>query len=1020
MTEMFHDVLGVTSVTDRQGISDKYNRMLASLSRDESLFRKAAEKMQRKEERRQYEADLLALKVAAAAGFSPRAVAELFYGAAQTHGKTGNLLTDLLWLTTSDQKRLRGIYKSLSLIPRPCPKWPPLHLSRVPRVAGEHCRGPRLDQPLISFRTLGVNLMTNPSGNSRRSLWVAGLLRVAALGVALFPSTLTSAQKEVSAKAHDQAASLHGSVTTAVKGSSTILAGITVKLARNPPWGTPLSVETNDKGRYEFPNLSPGAYTISIETEGFKAVTRSVVLHPGEQSTQDFVVELKSVTEKVEVNVSESAITTESASAPAAIVSNTELITLPTTQEKVKEVLPLTPGVVQTLEGKLVFKGSDENQSLLVVNSARNTDPVTGSFGISVPTDAVESFEVYKTPYDASLGSFSGGLTAINTKTPADKWDFNLKRVGISIMGKNGHMVGISAANPAISFDAPLLPHKLLLSEAFQYDMKKTTVEGLPWPNDISKRQGFSSFTTLEAILGPKHVVTLTVNAFPLRTQHIDISALVPPPSSNNLNQNGVTIGLSDRHQFDSGANLSVAAQYTRFDSNAQGQGNLDMLITPEGYGGNYFNQWSRRGKEFQFLPTYTFSRKHWHGEHELRIGADIDWRSFFGITTSNPIQILREDNSLAEKIVFDQAPAQIPSDSFFAEFVQDHWLINSRLSLDLGARLSTETSGWSAAFAPRVGVAYSPGKEGRTVFRAGAGMFYGVLPLLAADWGANPNRTITQFDTSSAPAGPSVTYTNVYAGGVNPLSAPALLRHPDTTPRNISWNAGLVREIRTNLQLEVTYIDSHTTYLFLMQPFTGSTGGDSFMALTNTGSSHYGELEATVHYTFRSRDQVNGSYVWSQTRGDLNGLSNVFIPFAAPVIRPNVYDILPSDVPDRFIAWGIFALPWELTFSPLVDVHSGFPYSAVDVRQQYVGMPNSLRFPTFFSLDMKVYREFRIPFVKGKNGKGHHVRLGAYTLNVTDHGNFSTVYNNVASPNFGRFVGFLYRHEGLIIDFVD
>ncbi len=186
----------------------------------------------------------------------------------------------------------------------------------------------------------------------------------------------------------------------------------------------------------------------------------------------------------------------------------------------------MTPGVVQTLDSKLVFKGSDENQSLLVINSTRNTDPVTGSFGITVPTDAVESFAVYKTPYDASLGSFSGGLTTIETKSPADSLDFNVTKLGITVLGKNGHTAGLGGANPSISFDVPLIPHKLLLSEAFQYEMKKTTVEGLPWPYDISKRQGFNSYTTLEAILATNHLLTLTVNAFPLRTDHIDISAL--------------------------------------------------------------------------------------------------------------------------------------------------------------------------------------------------------------------------------------------------------------------------------------------------------------------------------------------------------------------------------------------------------------------------------------------------------------------------------------------------------------
>jgi len=845
--------------------------------------------------------------------------------------------------------------------------------------------------------------------------WLMGL---AVVLVFLSAPSPVSGQKTTPKTGNDPAAALRGTVNTQ---NGAALVGATVKLTRMALTGAPETAETDENGHYEFLNLEPGDYSIFVEGEGFKGIERSVLLKAGEQKIQDFSLAIEAVSEKVVVSSSATIISTESASAPVAVVTNTQLITLPTSQEKVKEVIPLTPGVVQTLDSKLVFKGSDENQSLLIINSTRNTDPVTGSFGITVPTDAVESFAVYKTPYDASLGSFSGGLTTIETKPPADGLDFNVSRLGITVLGKNGHMAGLGGATPAISFDVPLIAHKLLLSEAFQYEMKKTTVEGLPWPDDISKRQGFNSFTTVEAILAKNHILTMTVNAFPLRTDHIDISALVPQPASNNLNQSGVAVAVADRYEFQSGSVLSTVAQYTRFDSNAQGQGTADMLITPQGWGGNYFNAWSRRGKEFQFLTNYEFAKKQWLGSHEIRVGADIDWRSFFGTTESRPIHILREDDSLAETMEFGPAPAQTPSDSIFAEFVQDHWLVSSHFSVDLGLRLSTETSGWPAKLAPRLGLAYSPGKDEKTVIRAGAGFFYGVLPLLAANWSANPTRTITDYDTTGVPIAPPVTYTNAYTAGLNPLVSPVLPTQPSTTPRNFTWNAGMVRELRKNLQLELSYLNSHTSYLFEVEPFTASAGSDeSFMALTNTGSTMYYEMEASVHFRFRKSDQLKASYIWSRARGDLNNLSSVMIPFAAPVIRPDVYGILSSDIPNRMIAWGILALPWKITFSPLVDIHSGFPYSPVDVTQQYVGTPNGRRFPEFFSLDLKAYRAFRIPFLKGKGGKGHHFRLGAYTLNVTNHGNYSTVYNNVASPDFGKFVGFLYRHEGMTLDFVD
>jgi hypothetical protein len=306
-------------------------------------------------------------------------------------------------------------------------------------------------------------------------------------------------------------------------------------------------------------------------------------------------------------------------------------------------------------------------------------------------------------------------------------------------------------------------------------------------------------------------------------------------------------------------------------------------------------------------------------------------------------------------------------------------------------------------------------------VIRAGAGIFYGVLPLLAPTWSDNPNRTITEYDAAGAPIAPPITYANVYAAGLSPLTSPALPSGPDTTPRNVTWNVGVVRELRKGLQLELGYLNSHTSYLFAVEPFVSTTPADqSFLALTNTGSSRYHELEASLHYRFKNSDQVKASYVWSQARGDLNSLSSIMIPFAAPVIRPDVYGISSSDIPNRVIAWGIFALPWQLTVSPLVDIHSGFPYSQVDVLQQYVGTPNGTRFPKFFSLDLKAYRTFPVPFLKGHGGKIHHFRLGAYSLNLTNHGNFNAVYNNVTSPDFGKFVGLLYRHEGLTLDFVD
>src|SRR5262249_23163622 len=322
-----------------------------------------------------------------------------------------------------------------------------------------------------------------------------------------------------------------------------------------------------------------------------------------------------------------------------------------------------------------------------------------------------------------------------------------------------------------------------------------------------------------------------------------------------------------------------------RFDSNAHGQGQDDMLITPEGWDGNFFNRWSRRGKEFQAIPAYQFADKRWLGHHEIHVGVDFDHRSYAGTTASHAIQLVRGDGSVAERIDFAAALLQSVSDTLVSEFVQDHWVFDPHWAVDLGTRLSSESHGWAAAVAPRAGVAYSPGKAGKTVVRAGIGLFYSVLPLLADDFASNPARVVSQYDPAGSALGSPVTYTYAYVGSRDPWSRAPLPAGPATSPRNLTWNVGGEQQLRKNVLLRVGYIDSHSTYVFFVNPFTAAVGEQSFIGLANNGSSHYRELENTVHFTVREKNEVTASYIWSRTRGDLNNLSSVFIPFAQPVI---------------------------------------------------------------------------------------------------------------------------------------
>ncbi len=307
-------------------------------------------------------------------------------------------------------------------------------------------------------------------------------------------------------------ASIEGVVTVAdPQGQAEAVPGVLVKLTTPSSEPQSLSATTDAEGRYTFTKLSSGAYTLEVRLDGFRSFTASVLLRQGDSKTQNVSLELDKVVQKIEVRDKAAAVSTESADSTAT-VSSRQFTTLPLAEQKFKAALPLVPGLVRTKDGKLNLKGAPENQGMLQVDAAQMVDPVTGSFSIPIPLDAIQTLNVYKTPYSAENGGFSGGLTAIETKPPSADWHYGVMDFIPGFRGKAGHVVGISDFTPRLFFGGPLVKSKLNFSEAFTYDVEKHPVRGLAWPNNETKRQGFDTFTSFQAVLSPQHLLSVNVN----------------------------------------------------------------------------------------------------------------------------------------------------------------------------------------------------------------------------------------------------------------------------------------------------------------------------------------------------------------------------------------------------------------------------------------------------------------------------------------------------------------------------
>jgi len=87
---------------------------------------------------------------------------------------------------------------------------------------------------------------------------------------------------------------------------------------------------------------------------------------------------------------------------------------------------------------------------------------------------------------------------------------------------------------------------------------------------------------------------------------------------------------------------------------------------------------------------------------------------------------------------------------------------------------------------------------------------------------------------------------------------------------------------------------------------------------------------------------------------------------------------------------------------------------------QDYVGLPDNQRFPLYFSLDVRLYREFSFHIPRTDRAKKHKFRLGVYSTDLTNRQNPHDVFNNVTFSQFWRLCRLSTPIQtGLVLDFI-
>ncbi len=758
---------------------------------------------------------------------------------------------------------------------------------------------------------------------------------------------------------------------------------------------------------------SAGAYLLNISKPGYLSTGTSVDVVASE-NPQAVDVVLNSVA------LSQQSVDVKGDGANAVTDDSGIQQSLPTAQAKLSptrpatltDALPLIPGIIRGQDGSVKIAGFGEDHSALLVNSVDVTDPATGNFGLSVPIDSVQTVEVSVMPYLAQYGRFTAGVVTAETRRGGDKWEYSLNDPLPEWRIRSGHLDGVKSATPRFNVGGPIVANKLYFLEGAEYLLNKNSVRTLPYPENQYNSQALNSFTQVDWVISPNQTLTASLHFAPHTMEYVGLNYFDPQPVTPNADFHESTATILHRWALGGGMLQSTLAE-TSVSSDVRPQTYSAMVLQPTGNSGSYFSQESRNSSRYEWIENYTVKPLHFLGDHTIQIGSVVGHSENTGQFYARPVLLQNSNGTPLQRIDFTGGKPFDLSDLEPAFFVQDHWVINSHLAFDAGVRYEAQSITGTTRTAPRGGFVWSPGSSGKTTVRGGMGIFYDSVPLDIYAFDSYPSQRITTYGPDGLPVGPPIHYINLTDQAVQ-SKFPFIDRKDKTgnfAPYSMAWNLEVEREISRMLTVRIKYLQSWEDGMITLQPEV--VDNRNAMVLGSGGSAETRQAEFTSRIGANGNRQFYFSYVRQYAYGDVSSAASYLGNFPYPVVRSGLVSALPSEIPNRFLLWGTYSLPYKFMVNPHLELRNGFPYQPTDALQQWVETTGpQYRFPRYFSADLAVAKDFKVREV-------HAVRLTVTVQNLTNHYNPLQVHSNIADPQYGNFFGNYNRKYLLDFDFL-
>jgi len=822
------------------------------------------------------------------------------------------------------------------------------------------------------------------------------------------------------------------SVTGKVQGTGgAALAGAKVTLVHQENQ-TKEETTTEEDGTFTFTQVAPGNYLLQVEAGGFEAYRANIQV--GTEKLHSLKIKLKVPTVEEQVIVRPD--TSDDRLSPE---SNTESMKI---DEAFFSGLPLPVDYLQPFIDTFTSPAAQGSEGTSIV--------VDGADGaeLDMPTSAIRTLKINRNPYSAEFQHPGAARAEVTTKHGhKGRYEGTL-----ALLARNS----VFDARNAFAATNPDLNRRFIegsLGGPLPRQNGSFFLAGQRLMNDESSV--VNSLDTV-SLTGPLHINVPT----PQRRDHLfsraqwsltevqslsfnytfsdqssrnnGVGALVLPEQGFSTGRHTHRVQWMDSVAFSpqlrNEAILVFKNQEDRSGGPASGP---EILVGGVFTGGPSQSYDGKQRRGFYVQDTATYIR----GKHSFLFGATArnDWWHVFDATNFGGIFQFSDrtqytdvtQNHIGSPDLF-QINQGNPNISFLAQqtsgFGQDTMRVLPDLSVTFGLRYDWQnTLDDRKDLAPRLALAFSPGKIKRTVIRAGTGIFYDSLPRsVAQDVLLLDGVHVREIDISN----PS--YPDPFLGGqfISPPPGATHLASNAQSPYLIQTSAGIEEEVWGGTWLSIEYSFLHGVHLFRVQDINAPLPSGSGLR-PNPNFSNIEEFQSTAFLrghaltvTFRGGwgkyFKGYGQYVFSNYINDVSsGGPGVF------VFPSNNYDLQseigPADFNSRHRVnlAGIMQFPFGFRMGTIIAAASGTPFSLVTGSDPFgdtVSRPpgvtrNTGRGPGNVQVDLRLTKAFSL---QGASDVEHHharrkVELSIDAFNAFNHTNVTGIVGVVSSPLFGQ-----------------